>query len=262
MHNPNQDRKDQLPSLDQCTCAHYRFDHVLEGDKCWNCEECHGFSKSDEELIPAVPFKCKNCPANIKRYPCPECGTSPYDGHKDQGCWYSTKTGVTLSHYNASEINTNCNNYPPKAPDFPPPIRLPEEPQTEALATPVPQKDVEELSAEFKKHVHFWISRTYGDVTVGPGTKTDGFDLLLVPFTERLKAFHTKAITDLITEIREAIGQDEKPLWDEESSFCDKCEFERTDDSRDCLCVIRNKLRKKQRAALDHITKKYTGSDE
>lgn len=59
----------------------------------------------------------------------------------------------------------------------------------------------------------------------------------------------------IASELRDAlleqvIGVDETQEWDEEYAFCERCQLERTDDSKDCLCVVRNKLRAEQRKAL------------
>lgn len=68
---------------------------------------------------------------------------------------------------------------------------------------------------------------------------------------------HT-ALTSFRDEVVEqAIGENETPDWDDEYNMCNTCEFERTDDSKDCLCRIRNKLRERQRKAIQTISERH-----
>lgn len=46
------------------------------------------------------------------------------------------------------------------------------------------------------------------------------------------------------------IGEDEQQIWDEEGSWCEHCEFQPTDDTKNCICIFRNRLRAEQRAKL------------
>jgi hypothetical protein len=49
------------------------------------------------------------------------------------------------------------------------------------------------------------------------------------------------------------LGRDEIQLWDTEYNMCNKCEFELADDTRDCICVQRNKLRKELREKINEL---------
>lgn len=48
-----------------------------------------------------------------------------------------------------------------------------------------------------------------------------------------------KEIKDLIREYLTG----EIPDWDYEYSMCNSCDFQPTDDTQNCLCIYRNKLR-------------------
>jgi hypothetical protein len=64
-------------------------------------------------------LQCFNCAARILSYPCAECGAEPFREHECNGCWYSSKSGITLSHDNAKQIGINCNKRPAEHPDQP-----------------------------------------------------------------------------------------------------------------------------------------------
>ena len=64
------------------------------------------------------------------------------------------------------------------------------------------------------------------------------------------------AITQAMLDIPEL--QDEAQQWDEDCSMCNGCDFQLTDDTKNCLCIVRNQLRATIRTAI----KKIGGSDE
>lgn len=56
--------------------------------------------------------------------------------------------------------------------------------------------------------------------------------------------------------VREVIGEDNQKAWDDDSWFCQRCNFAPTDDTKHCICYYRNKLRAEQRARLHDLTDK------
>lgn len=49
------------------------------------------------------------------------------------------------------------------------------------------------------------------------------------------------------------IGADDVQEWDEEESYCRKCDLQTIDDTRLCICQYRNILRKSQRQRLNQL---------
>lgn len=47
----------------------------------------------------------------------------------------------------------------------------------------------------------------------------------------------------MLDTFMELISSDEQQDWDSEYMMCNRCDFQTTDDSKDCICVYRNKLR-------------------
>lgn len=78
---------------------------------------------------------------------------------------------------------------------------------------------------------------------------------LLEPYSD----YYENTLDDLVAKLDAAYlaavlalpeMQEEVQDWDDGNCFCQKCDFCRTDDSKDCLCVIRNQLRKEITTAL------------
>lgn len=58
-----------------------------------------------------------------------------------------------------------------------------------------------------------------------------------------------KEITDLIREYLE----NEIPDWDYEYGMCNSCDFQPTDDTQNCLCIYRNRLRDEVKARISKL---------
>lgn len=56
------------------------------------------------------------------------------------------------------------------------------------------------------------------------------------------------ALTQIKQIVVESLGEAEKPEWDSESWFCNRCDWQPTDGSKTCLCKVRNALRKELRS--------------
>ena len=55
-----------------------------------------------------------------------------------------------------------------------------------------------------------------------------------------------EAVTQLFQDFKDTvIGEEETQLWDDEWSACTKCDYQ-PEGSKECLCVINNKLRQTQ----------------
>ena len=89
---------------------------------------------------------------------------------------------------------------------------------------------------------------------VSDGLINRGVDAVFDTQTSQLINLFTTHQRNLIKRIaEEVIGEDDKQLWDTEYGFCDKCAFQPGDNTKNCVCTYRNRLRDKQRKALTQI---------
>lgn len=66
----------------------------------------------------------------------------------------------------------------------------------------------------------------------------------------------TQQLTQLFQDFKDTvIGEEETQLWDDEWSACTKCDYQ-PEGSKECLCVINNKLRQTQHQTANLILKK------
>lgn len=66
----------------------------------------------------------------------------------------------------------------------------------------------------------------------------------------------SQALDDLLLEV---LSEDEKQRWDDDDGFCQECDFTRSDDSKECLCIIRNQLRASMRNVVKGSEKVCVG---
>lgn len=78
----------------------------------------------------------------------------------------------------------------------------------------------------------------------------DKEDFIQAVFYDNYRKEAKESIKALMLEI---IGEDEHQKWDKYYDFCEWCDFQPTDDTQDCVCVFRNKLRAELRKKVEAL---------
>ena len=72
------------------------------------------------------------------------------------------------------------------------------------------------------------------------------------PNLEEAEAQLQKAFEEAVEEI---IQKDVEQQWDDEDGFCQRCDFTRSDDSKECICILGNQLKATQRTKAKQVIK-------
>ena len=71
-----------------------------------------------------------------------------------------------------------------------------------------------------------------------------------------IEALLVQARKQVVEEVLGLIGSDVKQHWDDDDWFCNKCEFQPTDDTKNCICVYQNELRATLREEIQGASEK------
>lgn len=78
----------------------------------------------------------------------------------------------------------------------------------------------------------------------------DKEDFIQAVFYDNYRKEAKESIKALMLEI---IGKYEEQNWDDDGGYCITCEFQPSDDTKNCICIYRNQLRDELRKAVAEL---------